>query len=186
MTDAVIGLETQRNIEDQVFNSLDLYLCGFIGIFITGLIIWITEYYTGVTYRPVKSVAAASETGHGTNVIQGLAVSMEATALPALVIVIGIISTFYWPVCLVLRLRSQPCWPEWWLHWMPGPVTDNGGIAEMAELPEEVHNTTDAWMQWAIPPNRNQRLCHRFSGLGCAGAVCCIHAGFEIFHIQCG
>ena len=71
VTDAVIGLETQRNIEDQVFNGLDLYLCGFIGLVITGLIIWITEYYTGVTYRPVKSVAAASETGHGTNVIKG-------------------------------------------------------------------------------------------------------------------
>ena len=148
VTDAVIGLETQRNIEDQVFNGLDLYLCGFIGLAITGLIIWITEYYTGVTYRPVKSVAAASETGHGTNVIQGLAVSMEATALPALVIVIGIISTFSLAglfgiaiaVSTMLALAGMVVALDAF-----GPVTDNaGGIAEMAELPEEVRNTTDA------------------------------------------
>ena len=148
VTDAVIGLETQRNVEDQVFNGLDLYLCGFIGLVITGLIIWITEYYTGVTYRPVKSVAAASETGHGTNVIQGLAVSMEATALPALVIVIGIISTFSLAglfgiaiaVSTMLALAGMVVALDAF-----GPVTDNaGGIAEMAELPEEVRNTTDA------------------------------------------
>ena len=148
VTDAVIGLETQRNIEDQVFNGLDLYACGFIGLVITGLIIWITEYYTGVTYRPVKSVAAASETGHGTNVIQGLAVSMEATALPALVIVIGIISTFSLAglfgiaiaVSTMLALAGMVVALDAF-----GPVTDNaGGIAEMAELPEEVRNTTDA------------------------------------------
>ncbi len=148
VTDAVIGLETQRNIEDQVFNGLDLYLCGFIGLVITGLIIWITEYYTGVNYRPVRSVAAASETGHGTNVIQGLAVSMEATALPALVIVIGIISTFSLAglfgiaiaVSTMLALAGMVVALDAF-----GPVTDNaGGIAEMAELPEEVRNTTDA------------------------------------------
>ena len=148
VTDAVIDLETQRNIEDQVFNGLDLYLCGFIGLVITGLIIWITEYYTGVTYRPVKSVAAASETGHGTNVIQGLAVSMEATALPALVIVIGIISTYSLAglfgiaiaVSTMLALAGMVVALDAF-----GPVTDNaGGIAEMAELPEEVRNTTDA------------------------------------------
>ena len=148
VTDAVIGLETQRNIEDQVFNGLDLYLCGFIGLVITGLIIWITEYYTGVNYRPVKSVAAASETGHGTNVIQGLAVSMEATALPALVIVVGIISTFSLAglfgiaiaVSTMLALAGMVIALDAF-----GPVTDNaGGIAEMADLPEEVRNTTDA------------------------------------------
>ena len=148
VTDAVIGLETQRNIEDQVFNGLDLYLCGFIGLVITGLIIWITEYYTGVNYRPVKSVAAASETGHGTNVIQGLAVSMEATALPALVIVVGIISTFSLAglfgiaiaVSTMLALAGMVVALDAF-----GPVTDNaGGIAEMADLPQEVRNTTDA------------------------------------------
>ena len=69
---------------------MSLYICGVIGLAITGLIIWVTEYYTGTNYRPVKSVASSSTTGHGTNVIQGLAVSMEATAVPALIIVAGI------------------------------------------------------------------------------------------------
>ena len=72
---------------------MDLYYCGVIGLVITGLLIWITEYYTGTSYRPVKSVALSSTTGHGTNVIQGLAVSMEATAIPALIIVAGILIT---------------------------------------------------------------------------------------------
>ena len=77
----------------KIFNGMSLYYCGIIGLVITGLLIWITEYYTGTNYRPVKSVAASSTTGHGTNVIQGLAVSMEATAVPALIIVAGILAT---------------------------------------------------------------------------------------------
>ena len=72
-----------------------------IGLVITGLLIWITEYYTGTNYRPVKSVASSSTTGHGTNVIQGLAISMEATAIPALIIVAGILYKFY-------------CWTFWY------------------------------------------------------------------------
>jgi K(+)-stimulated pyrophosphate-energized sodium pump len=148
VTDIVIGLDTQRVAGDQTFNGMDLYLCGVAGLVITGLIIWITEYYTGVDYRPVKSVAAASETGHGTNVIQGLAVSMESTALPALVIVIGIIVTFNmagllgiaFAVTTMLALAGMVVALDAF-----GPVTDNaGGIAEMADLPEEVRNTTDA------------------------------------------
>ena len=94
VTDYVVGFSTVLTVSDQSFTGLDLYICGVIGLVITGLIIWITEYYTGVDYRPVQSIAKASETGHGTNVIQGLAVSMEATALPALVIVFGIIATY--------------------------------------------------------------------------------------------
>ena len=148
VTDEVVGLEKALHIEDQVFTGMDLYICGVLGLVITGLIIWITEYYTGVNYRPVKSVAAASETGHGTNVIQGLAVSMEATALPALVIVVGIIATFNLAglygiaiaVSTMLALAGMVVALDAF-----GPVTDNaGGIAEMAELPEEVRNTTDA------------------------------------------
>ena len=69
------------------------YICGVVGFIITGLLIWITEYYTGTNYRPVKTVAQSSTTGHGTNVIQGLAISMEATAVPALIIVAGILYT---------------------------------------------------------------------------------------------
>ena len=145
VTENYIGL---GEIEDSGFSGMDLYICGVLGLVITGLIIWITEYYTGVNYRPVKSVAAASVTGHGTNVIQGLAVSMEATALPALVIVAGIIATYGLAglfgiaiaVSTMLALAGMVVALDAF-----GPVTDNaGGIAEMAELPEDVRTTTDA------------------------------------------
>ena len=148
VTDYVVGLDKQLIIEGKVFFGQSLFYCGIVGLAITGLIIWITEYYTGVSYRPVKSVAAASETGHGTNVIQGLAVSMEATALPALVIVIGIIVTYGLAglygiaiaVSTMLALAGMVVALDAF-----GPVTDNaGGIAEMADLPQEVRDTTDA------------------------------------------
>ena len=148
VTDYIIGLEVVYQQGEKTFTGLTMYICGIIGLLITGLIIWITEYYTGINYRPVKSVAKASVTGHGTNVIQGLAVSMEATALPALVIVLGILSTFSLAglfgiavaVTTMLALAGMVVALDAF-----GPVTDNaGGIAEMAELPEEVRNTTDA------------------------------------------
>ena len=148
VTDFVVGFETVLSVSGQNFSGLDLYICGVIGLAITGLIIWITEYYTGVDYRPVQSIAKASESGHGTNVIQGLAISMEATALPALVIVFGIIATYSLAglfgiaiaVTTMLALAGMVVALDAF-----GPVTDNaGGIAEMAELPEEVRKTTDA------------------------------------------
>ena len=81
-----------------------------VGLIITGLLIWVTEYYTGTNYRPVKSVAKSSTTGHGTNVIQGLAVSMEATAIPALIIVAGILSTNYLAGLFGIAIAVTLCW----------------------------------------------------------------------------
>ncbi|MDC0142845.1 sodium-translocating pyrophosphatase [Candidatus Pelagibacter sp.] len=148
ITDYVLGLDNTYSVDDKSFTGMNLYVCGVIGLVITGLIIWITEYYTGVNYRPVKSVALSSTTGHGTNVIQGLAVSLEATAIPALIIVAGILATNYIAglfgiaiaVTSMLALAGMVVALDAY-----GPVTDNaGGIAEMSNLPKKVRKTTDA------------------------------------------
>ncbi|GAB5487899.1 MAG: sodium-translocating pyrophosphatase [Parasphingorhabdus sp.] len=130
------------------FTGMALFWCMMVGLAVTGLIIWITEYYTGTEYRPVKSIAKSSETGHGTNVIQGLAISMEATALPTLVIVVGIVVAFQLAGLIGLAFAATSMLA---LAGMVvaldayGPVTDNaGGIAEMSGLDESVRNKTDA------------------------------------------
>ncbi|NTS64615.1 sodium-translocating pyrophosphatase [Sphingomonas sp. HHU CXW] len=130
------------------FTGIDLFWCMLIGLAVTGLIVWITEYYTGTNYRPVKSIAKASETGHGTNVIQGLAISLEATALPTIVIVVAVIAAYKlagiigiaFGATAMLALAGMVVALDAY-----GPVTDNaGGIAEMAGLDDEVRARTDA------------------------------------------
>ena len=141
-----IGADPERGIAGYL--GIDLFWCMLIGLVVTGLLVWITEYYTGTNYRPVKSIAKASVTGHGTNVIQGLAVSLESTALPTLVIVVAVIATYQiagiigvaFAATALLALAGMVVALDAY-----GPVTDNaGGIAEMAGLPDDVRQRTDA------------------------------------------
>ncbi|MGN7291608.1 sodium-translocating pyrophosphatase [Rhizobium sp. SAFR-030] len=147
-TSLTIGWGSIGAVAGMDITGTNLFFCGILGLVVTALIVVITEYYTGTNKRPVNSIAQASVTGHGTNVIQGLAVSLESTALPAIVIIGGIISTYQLAglfgtgiaVTAMLGLAGMIVALDAF-----GPVTDNaGGIAEMAELPPEVRRTTDA------------------------------------------
>ncbi len=142
------GFGEVGKVGNLVITGWALFECGLVGLALTGLIVWITEYYTGIGFRPVRSISQASVTGHGTNVIQGLAVSLESTALPTLAIVAGILLTYNFAglfgtaiaTTTMLGLAGMIVALDAF-----GPVTDNaGGIAEMAGLPKEVRRSTDA------------------------------------------
>ncbi len=148
ITKILLGFDVQYNAANVNFTGINLFWCSLTGLAVTGLLMRITEYYTLTKYRPVRSIAKASATGHGTNIIQGIAVSMEATALPVIVICLGILvahanaglfgisvaATSMLAVAgMIIALDAY------------GPVTDNaGGIAEMSNMPREIRVTTDA------------------------------------------
>jgi len=148
LTSHMIGMDTMLNSGGVDYSGMTLFWCGVVGLAVTGALIVITEYYTGTNFRPVQSIAKSSVTGHGTNVIQGLAISMESTAPVALVICAGIIITYMMAglfgiaiaVSTMLSLAGMVVALDAF-----GPVTDNaGGIAEMAGLEGDVRKTTDA------------------------------------------
>src|SRR5260370_17619775 len=146
VTSHIVGMDTVMTVSGKSFTGMSLFWCSLVGLAITGLIVWITEYYTGTDYRPVKAVAQASVTGHGTNVIAGLAMSMEATAMPALLICAGIIICYVLAGLFGIAIATTP------MLALPGmgvpphahrPVTHNAAVTPpMPGLPPETpHNT---------------------------------------------
>tara|TARA_Y100000589_G_scaffold293458_1_gene298435 strand:+ start:56 stop:2116 length:2061 start_codon:yes stop_codon:yes gene_type:complete len=151
LTDFFVGVDQiiiNKDLFIESFSGIDLFYCSIIGLAVTGLLVWITEYYTSTEFGPVRSVANSSQSGHATNIIQGLAVSMQSTTLPTIVIIMGIIFSYKFAglygisiaATTMLALAGMIVALDAY-----GPVTDNaGGIAEMSNLPQDVRKTTDA------------------------------------------